>query len=215
LNCLARKTSSRQPGVAVSVSLCSKTDIDALVTIALRWTEAGLIPASPDWIRQILTVTSSNADGVGTRLWRANHDMYNFRGPSEMLDASAIAEVRRERGDVLVEMPTYAFGALPGVPRPQTAIALAGNYAYDTDGEHWERRWWPNDQPPFEMLFHQAIVWTAAGLLGIDRPTAPAPYNPEHTPIEDAVMDDPLFQAVLMQRLTDSDRDLFERLADL
>ncbi len=195
----------------MSTWIVSKTDIDAIVTVALRWTEAGLLEIQPASVQAILAVRPDSASEVGSKLWAANHEANNYGGPRELADPEFLAELDAE--DV-VAMPAYEFEALPGTPRPQTAIHLAGYYAYQTAGDYWDDEDWPNGQPPFEMLFHQAMIWTAAGLLGIARPVEPQNYDPYETSIEDQVMDDALTEASGWG-LETHDRDLFERLARL
>jgi hypothetical protein len=196
----------------LSVWIVSKTDIDALVTVPFRWSETGVLTGLPKWVAGLLTVTPSNASDIGSRLWRANHDTFNYGGPRELLDPEMLAEV--DAHDVAVT-PPYEFQALPGMPRPETAIRRVGYYAYQTAGEYWGKSMWPQGKPPFEMLFHQAIVWTAAGLIGITRPEAPLTYDPDHPDaMEDQLMDDPVYKASGWG-LGNSDRDLFLRVADL
>ena len=195
----------------MSTWIVSKTDIDALVSVALRWTETGLIEMQPPAVAAVLAVTPGNADEVGLNLWAANHDSNNYGGPKFMADPDFLKTLNPDR---IAVMPTYQFEALPGLPRPQTAIYLAGYYAYQTAGDYWDRYDWPNGEPPFEMLFHQAMIWVAAGLLGIPRGEEPGDYDPYDTPIEDALMDDPVTKASGWG-LEDSDRDLFLRLTKI
>lgn len=189
--------------------IVSKTDIDAIVSVALRWTETGLMEVQPSSVAAVLKVTPGNASEIGARLWAANHEANNYGGPKSMADPEFLEDLDP---DDVAETPSYEFEALPGLARPQTAIHLAGYYAYQTAGDYWDRWEWPSGEPPFEMLFHQAMVWVAAGLLGISRSDEPEDYNPFATPIEDQVMDDPVTKASGWG-LSESDRDLFLRLA--
>lgn len=191
--------------------IVSKTDIDAIVSVALRWTETGLLKEAPAAVADVLLVTEDNATQIGSMLWAANHDTVNYGGPFSELDLEQYAEWD---ADEPVEMPSYEFEPLPGFPRPQTAIRLAGYYAYQTAHDYWEPQDWPQGKPPFEMLFHQAVVWTAAGFLGIERPPTPQNYSPYESAIANQVMHDPVYEAAPWGLGTD-DRDLFIRLADL
>jgi hypothetical protein len=65
----------------VSSELASKTDIDALVTIALQWTEDGHVDAMPEPARTVLRVTPEHASEIGRDLWQANADAFYFGGP--------------------------------------------------------------------------------------------------------------------------------------
>ena len=192
----------------MSTWIVSKADIDALVSVALRWTETGLVDVQPPSVAAVLTVTPDSASEIGAKLWAANHDANNYGGPKSMADPELLEELD---ADDVVPTPRYEFEAFPGLPRPQTAIHLAGYYAYQTAGDYWDRWEWPDGEPPFEMLFHQAMIWVAAGLLGIPRSDEPEDYSPFDTPIEDRVMDDPVTKASGWG-LAESDRDLFLRL---
>jgi len=76
----------------VSNWIVSKTDIDALVSVALRWTEAGLLEATQPAVADILAVTLSTATELGSKLWAANHDTVNYGGPLSELDLVQYAQ---------------------------------------------------------------------------------------------------------------------------
>jgi hypothetical protein len=192
--------------------IVSKTDIDALVSVAFRWTEAGALQETPPSVVELLTVTDSNATKIGVDLWRANHDTCNYGGPLSQLDLEQYATWD---ADPPVEMPTYDFEPLPGSPRPQTAIRLAGYYSYQTAHDFWQQPDWPNGEPPFEMLFHQAIVWTAVGLLGLPRPPTPSDYSPYESDVPDSVIHDPIYEATPWGPWGPAERDVFVRLSGL
>ncbi len=80
----------------LSSQLVSKTDIDALVTVALQWTEDGHVDAMPEPARTVLRLTQENASSVGQQLWQANADAVYFGGPPEGCDPDLREEAQAE-----------------------------------------------------------------------------------------------------------------------
>lgn len=78
--------------------LVSKTEIDALVTIAIQWTQDGHVDAMPEPARTVLRVTSEIASDVGRRLWQANAGAFYFGGPPEGCDPDVREEAQAELG---------------------------------------------------------------------------------------------------------------------
>lgn len=192
--------------------IVSKTDIDALVSVALRWTEEGLMGAQPTSVAAVLTVIPENASRVGRMLWTANHDTFNFGGPRASQSPEHLAELPPER---IWPVPEYEFEAFPGMPRPEIALHLASYYTYQTENGSWDRDGWLHGVPPFEMVFVQSMVWLAGGLLGVPRPPEPSHWDPFETDIQDAFLDDPVIDACPWGIKDGEGRDLFVRLAPL
>lgn len=190
--------------------LLSATDIDAFVTIALRWTGAGVVAAQPRNVRDVLTVTDATATEVGRRLWLANHNAVNFGGPSELCDPEVLCELLQDPGNLAV-MPEYRFQPLPGSPAPETAIRRAHYYLYQTGGDYWEAWKWAGAAQPFEMLFTMAMEWVGRRLLG-GRYVRESILRYGDDAINDDLYDDPGYDRSGWQ-LSDTDRDLFLRLA--
>jgi hypothetical protein len=120
----------------VSVRIVTKADIDAIVTVALRWTESGALQHMPAQAAGVLRVTPENATEVGTLLWRANHDSYNYGGPRELLEPEEVAEVPE---DWVAEMPEYTFAEFPGTPAHEVVVRLTSFYRYQTQCDHWDQ----------------------------------------------------------------------------
>jgi hypothetical protein len=152
----------------VSVRIVSSADIDAIVTVALRWTESGALERLPAQAAQVLRVTPENATEVGIRLWLANHDTFNYGGPRELVEPEVVAEA--EEWDVEV-VPVYTFAEFPGVPLPEVVVKLVRYYRYQTQCDHWDQEWlWANGEPPFAASFMVAMEWHAMVLLGLFPP---------------------------------------------
>lgn len=165
--------------------LLSKTEIDAMVTVALRWTEHGDVARMPEPARTVLHVTPANATDVGTRLWQPNRDRF----PDQ-------------------ELAPYEFEALPGKPGPLIAFRLAEYYEYQVAGDLWEDDpGWNEEPPPFESYFSVALQWYAAVLLGrAERDRVPA-FHPEGDHAAD-LRGDPVYDA-LPWGFDENDRDIF------
>ncbi len=194
----------------MSVWVVSKTDIDALVSVALKWTERGDVARMPEPAASVLKVSRETASEVGTRLWAANHDAFNYGGPRRLCDSETLEEVLAFPED-LVDMKGYGFEELPGTPAPETAVRLAGYYAYQTAGDYWEEvECWQDGEPPFEALFTKSMEWYGLALLGLvrfDQVWIRTPF--EAGPDLSAL---PRYAQVAWG-LDESDRDLFLRLA--
>lgn len=180
----------------MSSQLVSKTDIDALVTVALQWTEAGHVDAMPEPARTVLRVTQENATAVGRQLWQTNADAVYFGGPPEGCDPDvreeAQAELDQDGGSPYVQ--AYVFEALPGVATPLAAARVVSFYAYQTEGDAWD----PDDgffrggadEPPFAAYFTTAMRWYSLALRGalpLDR--VPKPLSKELSDAEDRLLD--------------------------
>lgn len=199
----------------MSSDLVSKTDIDALVTVAVQWTDGGHVDSMPEPARTVLKVTLQNASDVGRQLWQANADAFYFGGPPEGCDpetrAEAEAELARDGGTPFIA--AYVFEPLPGVASPFAASRLARFYAYQTEGEAWD----PGDpffrggvaDLPFAAYFVTSMRWYSLALRGalpLDR--VPEPLSSELTDAEARVPDD---RGDFPWGLKDSDRDVFAR----
>lgn len=165
----------------MSVWIVSREDIDAIVTVAVRWTEFGAIEHMPPAAADVLRVTRENATEVGTRLWRANHDSYNYGGPREFLTPEEL-EAPECQPEWVEEMPQYTFAEFPGNPAPEVVVKLTDYYRYQTQNDHWTESYtwtepWANGEPPFEARFIFAMRWHAMALLGL----APADQMPAAT----------------------------------
>lgn len=197
----------------MSSQLVSKTDIDALVSIALQWTEAGHVDAMPEPARTVLRVTPENASDVGRQLWQTSADAFHFGGPPEGCDPDvreeAEAELERDGGTPYVE--AYVFDALPGVASPVAVARAISFYAYQTEGDAWD----PDNafyrggvvEPPFAAYFTTAMRWYSSALRGalpLDR--VPAPLSSELSDAEERLLDD---RGDLPWGLEESDRDVF------
>jgi hypothetical protein len=146
--------------------IITKTDLDAYVSVAYRWTDVGLVERMPPELAEVLRVTDGNASEVGARLWAANHDASNFGGPKRLASPELITEL--EEGDEVVEMPSYEFEAFEGLPSPAVALNRASYFQYQTAGEYWEfRAAWEDGVEPFELRFTYAMEWWACDLLRI------------------------------------------------
>ncbi len=187
----------------------SKEDIDAIVTVALRWTESGALDQMPPQAAEVLRVTRSNANEVGERLWSANHDSVNYGGPRDLVDPEVLAEAE-EYGEV-EEMPAYTFVEFVGTPAPEVVMRLTTFYQYQTQCEHWDERYlWPNGVAPFAARFIVAMEWYARTLLGLsprDRVPGPDEERPEFP--QDRF---PAYQRVPWG-LGEGDRHMFESIA--
>jgi hypothetical protein len=199
----------------VSSHLVSKTDIDALVTIAFQWTEDGHVDAMPEPAKTVLRVTPENASNVGRQLWQTNADAVYFGGPPEGCDPDvreeAQAELELDGGTPYVA--AYVFEALPGVASPVAAARAISFYAYQTEGDAWD----PDDaffrggvtKPPFAAYFTTAMRWYSLALRGalpLDR--VPEPLSSELSDAEDRLRDD---RGDFPWGLEESDRDVFAR----
>jgi len=197
----------------VSSHLVSKTDIDALVTIALQWTEDGHVDAMPEPARTVLRVTLENASDVGRQLWQTNADAFYFGGPPEGCDPDvreeAQKELERDGGTPYVD--AYLFEALPGVATPWAAARVIRYYAYQTQGDAWD----PDDafyrggvvEPPFAAYFTTAMRWYSLALRGalpLDR--VPEPLSSELSNAEDRLRDE---RGDFPWGLKESDRNVF------
>lgn len=199
----------------MSNQLVSKADIDALVTIAMQWTEAGDVDAMPEPARTVLRVTAQNADEVGRQLWQANADAFYFGGPPEGCDPQvreeALAEREREGG--IPYVAAYVFEALPGVAGPVAAARIINFYAYQTEGDAWD----PDDtffrggvaEPPFAAYFTTAARWYSLALRGaLPRDRVPEPLSGELSEAGARLMDD---RGDFPWGLDETDRDVFVR----
>ena len=147
----------------MSVRIASKADIDAIVTVALRWTESGALEHMPDQVADVLRVTPENATEIGALLWRANHDSFNYGGPRELVEPEVLAEVLEYGAE---EMPEYTFAELPGIPVPEVVVRLTSFYRYQTQCDHWDQtHLYADGEPPFEACFIVAMEWHAMTML--------------------------------------------------
>lgn len=148
----------------MSVWIVSKADIDAIVTVALRWTESGALEHMPAQVADILRVTPENATQIGVLLWLANHDSFNYGGPPEFMEPAELAEME----EWAEEMPEYTFTAFPGTPVPEVVVRLTRYYRYQTQGDHWNQaHLYASGEPPFEARFIVAMEWQAMTMLGL------------------------------------------------
>lgn len=199
----------------MSSSLVSKTDVDALVTIALQWTETGHVDAMPEPARTVLRVTPESASEVGRQLWQANVDAFYFGGPREWCEPDVLeqgqAELELDGGTPY--LAAYEFEALPGVVNPVAAGRVVNFFAYQTANDAWD----PDDaffrggvaEPPFAAYFTTAVRWYSLALRGalpMDR--VPQPLSPDLADAEDRLSDN---GRDLPWGLTESDRDIFSR----
>ena len=155
----------------MSVWVVSKTDMDALITIAVHWTEHGDLARLPAPAASVLRVTRQTASQVGARLWLANHNTFNYEGPPEWQDPEYLAELNANP-ELLEQMPDYGFEPLPGTPAPESAVGRSRYYRYQTQADYWDEDWWPDGRPPFEMLFTTAMEWNGLAMLGLVDPAA-------------------------------------------
>jgi hypothetical protein len=173
---------TREGGHRVSVWVVSTETIDAIVTVALRWTESGVTEYMPAEAADVLRVTPENATEVGTRLLRANYDQFNYGGPRERLTPEEIAETPEYQPEYQQEMPQYTFAEFPGNPSPVVVVRLTDYYRYQTQNDYWTESYtwlepWTNGGPPFEARFIFAMRWYAMAVLGL----APADQMPAAT----------------------------------
>lgn len=166
---------------------CTKADIDALVTIALRWSQRGDAERMPAVVADVLWVTRDTATALGARLWNVN------------------LEVARMHEALWEEAQEYRFEELPGAPAPETALRLVEFYESQTirSGHYLAAR---RGHPPFEYLFAEAMAWWARVLLGLADPDC---FRSEPVDL------DPLRSIAYEQSgwgLDDGDRDLFLRV---
>lgn len=164
---LATRNDSEDGVAALSVWIITKADLDAYVSIAYRWTQAGEVATMPPEVAEVLTITDQNADEVGAWLWAANHDAFNFGGPKRLVDPALLAE--DEQTGQVVEMPPYDFQAFEGMPSPAIALNRAGYYRYQTMSDYWEESSdWEAGREPFELKFTFGMEWWACKSLQID-----------------------------------------------
>jgi hypothetical protein len=193
--------------------IITKADVDAFVSVAYRWTEAGQVDVMPPEFAQVLRVTDDNASDLGAHLWAANHDATNFGGPRRLADPELVTEL--EEGNEIVEMPPYEFQAFEGMPSPAVALNRASYFQYQTANDFWELRGsWENDIEPFELRFTYAMEWWACGLLQI-RPKVRLHQGSDRVSWrrEDGPVDHPIMLKTSedrrIWRLSDADRNLF------
>lgn len=150
----------------MSVWILSKADVDAYVSIAYRWTEAGQVDQMTAEVSEVLRVTDANASEIGSKLWAANHDAFNFGGPKRLADPALVAE--KVASDEIEETPRYEFQAFEGVPTSVVALNRVGYYTYQTAGDYWdEPSDWERGREPFELMFTFGMEWWACKSLNI------------------------------------------------
>lgn len=197
----------------VSNHVVSKTDIDALVTIALQWTEDGHVDAMPEPARTVLRVIPDDASEVGRQLWQANVDAFYFGGPREYCDPDVREEAQAELGSDggTPYVAAYEFEGLQGVVTPVAASHVAGYYSYQTANDAWDDPYFRRGvmEPPFAARFITAIRWYSLALRGalpLDR--VPEPMSSELSDAEDRLSDS---RGDFPWGLEESDRDIFAR----
>lgn len=118
----------------MSVLLVSKVDIDALVTIALRWSNSVDSLRLSQAVHQAMHVSRSTADVVGTRLFQANWNAFHYGGDPDLLDDEGRGYFELHG---IEPFPGYNFSELPGAPLPETCLHLVGFYEHQTAGDNW------------------------------------------------------------------------------
>jgi hypothetical protein len=167
----------------------------------------------PPEVAQALTVTDANASEVGSRLWAANHDAFNYGGPRRLAHPELVAE--REENDEIEERPRYEFQLFEGTPSLTLALNRVGYYSYQTRGDYWERPSdWDRGTAPFELRFTFGMEWWACKSLSVD-----PKVNPYRIPgqfmwqRDDGQIDHPTdlqtSDGRKIWRLGEDDRDLF------
>lgn len=158
--------------------LATKADIDALVSIALHWNESGQVdPLSPTE-RTALAVTRDSATWLGSELWRASYDSFNYGGPKEFCDPEML-----DGSEYIEEMPTYEFERLSGAPTALHAASIANFYWSCCNCDAWDSEdnfYRPGTEaPPRAALFCNAMQWFGLKQLGL-MATSSMPANPMH-----------------------------------
>ncbi len=168
----------------MSVMLVSKVDIDALVTIALRWSNSVDSLRLSQAVHHAMHVSAQTADVVGARLLEANWNAFHYGGDPTRLDREA-RECFELQG--IETFPGYAFDELPGAPLPETCLYLLSFYEYQAATDNW--------QGSFPEKFTSALRACAALQLGELR----AEELPGYSNVP--------------WGLAEQDRDLFQRLS--
>lgn len=191
--------------------LLSKADIDAYVTIALRWTERGEVATLPEPARTVLKVTRDTASDVGQRLWYGNvRGFIEFDDASFADDPGTLEEIEETRAWWESVTP-YVFQEFPGDPHPETALRRAAFYTYQTASDQWAE-WFLDDldAPPWEAVFTTAMKWHALRQLGL-LSSATVPEEPFAEELHVELSGRPIYDASKWA-LTEADRSLFLRL---
>ncbi len=132
--------------------MLSKVDIDALVTIAMRWSDTAPLPVSAFGLVPA-RITAANATAVGRELWLENWQRNCWR-PEEERDDD---EVR-----VSEMVHSYVFEELPGQPLDGTALRIIQCFCYQTANDEWE------EQGTYGQEFYEAIREAAEERVGPD-----------------------------------------------
>jgi hypothetical protein len=110
----------------VSANLVTKTQIDLLVTAAVKWPQTPTHPFSYHWAGAgSQPVTAETADRVGQMLW-----LHNWEVTEGWVD-------REERS--MADPPDYVYEPLAGVPDPLLVLKQISYYEYQSvdDDEEW------------------------------------------------------------------------------
>ena len=191
--------------------ILSKADVDAYVTIALRWTERGDIARLPEPARSVLTVTLATASDVGQRLWYGNVRGFIDFDESAFLDDPGTWEDIQQTRTWWESVTPYVFEEFPGQPHPETAMKRAQYYSYQSAGDHWDE-WFLDglEGPPWEAVFTTAVKWHALRQLGLVH-SHTVPDDPFAEELRVELHGRPVFDASGWG-LGEADRNLFLRL---
>ncbi|MGH3347504.1 MAG: hypothetical protein ACRDO4_11030 [Nocardioides sp.] len=196
----------------MSRRILSKADVDAYVTIALRWTERGEVTFLPQPARSVLAVTRDTASDIGQRLWYGNvRGFIDFDDEAFDDDPGTLEDITETR-QWWESVTPYVFDEFPGDPHPETVLRRVAFYTYQSAGDDWED-WFLDDLdgPPFEAVFTTSMRWHALRQLGLIS-SATVPDEPFAEELQVELTGRPIYDASGWG-LTEDDRDLFLRLA--
>ena len=124
----------------MSTHMVGKVDIDALVTVAMRFTAAQPLPLGPS-SPVPPRITESNADEVGRTLWvenwRLNWDLHPDFWDADEWDDRRWEEFDPQTANPPAEIDGYTFMELFGDPLAGTAGRIVAYYRYQTAGQLW------------------------------------------------------------------------------